>query len=215
MIEDLSREVGFPLYLELNLSCPNIVGKPPPAYSYESLLEYLLAFNAVMENSNSEVLVGVKTPPYTNPYDFSTVQKALLAAAEASSSRRPPVAFITAVNTLGSSLLLTDTTGPQRGYGPQLNSSDRSGIGGLAGAPLHPLALGNVFRLRKMLDEQDQLRDIVVIGIGGVEDAAGYQRMRAAGAFAVGVGTALGRKGINVFQHIALGFEELYGTAIN
>lgn len=215
MIEDLSEEVGFQLYLELNLSCPNIVGKPPPAYSYENLLEYLLAFNAVMENSNSKVLVGIKTPPYTNPYDFSTVQRALLDAAEASSSRRPPVSFITAVNTLGSSLLLTEMPGPQRGYGPQLNSLDGSGIGGLAGAPLHPLALGNVFRLRRMLDEKDQLKDIVVIGIGGVEDAAGYQRMRAAGAAAVGVGTALGRKGINIFQHITLGFEEIFGIPFN
>jgi dihydroorotate dehydrogenase (fumarate) len=40
-----------------------------------------------------------------------------------------------------------------------------------------------------------------------VEDAEGYRRMRAVGAVAVGVGTALGRKGVRVFGEIGRALE--------
>ena len=116
-----------------------------------------------------------------------------------------PISFITATNTLGCSLLLSsdpDLT-------PVLNSSDGSGVGGLAGAPLHPLALGNVRALRRMCDGDAALKAIQIIGVGGVSDAAGFRRMKAVGASAVGVGTALGRKGVKVFGEISKGIKEL------
>ena len=49
------------------------------------------------------------------------------------------------------------------------------------------------------------LRRIRIIGIGGVKDAAGFQRMRSVGADAVGVGTALGKEGVEIFEKIADG----------
>jgi dihydroorotate dehydrogenase (fumarate) len=103
---------------------------------------------------------------------------------------------------LGSSLLLAnDDDGT---YSPTLASASASGqgIGGLAGAPLHPLALGNVKTLRDLLDSHQRLRGIQVIGVGGVEDSEGFARMRAVGASVVGVGTALGREGMGVFGKI-------------
>jgi dihydroorotate dehydrogenase (fumarate) len=54
-----------------------------------------------------------------------------------------------------------------------------------------------------MLFQHDELSHIQIIGVGGVEDAEGFKRMRAVGAAAVGVGTALGRKGIRVFEEIS------------
>ena len=107
-----------------------------------------------------------------------------------------PIAFITATNTLGSALLLNAA------LQPALRSGDGSGVGGLAGAPLHPLALGNVRALRAMCDGEEALEAIRIIGIGGVSDGAGFARMRAVGASAVGVGTALGRRGVRVFEEI-------------
>ena len=73
----------------------------------------------------------------------------------------------------------------------------------MAGAPLHPLALGNVYTIKGELFRHTELEAIQIIGVGGVEDAEGFRRMRAVGAAAVGVGTALGRKGIRVFEEIA------------
>jgi dihydroorotate dehydrogenase (fumarate) len=53
-----------------------------------------------------------------------------------------------------------------------------------------------------MLDQHEVLKTIDIIGVGGVSDGAGYRRMRAVGAAAVGVGTALGREGVVVFSDI-------------
>lgn len=57
-----------------------------------------------------------------------------------------------------------------------------------------------------MLDERSaSLGHISIIGIGGVLDAAGYRRMKAAGAAVVGVGTGLGLKGLRIFEEIEQG----------
>lgn len=55
-----------------------------------------------------------------------------------------------------------------------------------------PLALGKVRALRSMCDGDGVLTAIQIIG--GVSDAAGFRRMKAVGASAVEIGTALGRK---------------------
>ncbi|KAJ9668665.1 dihydroorotate dehydrogenase [Coniosporium apollinis] len=204
-------QTPIPLAIELNLSCPNIPGKPPPAYSSDRLLEYLLALKrSAAELGAPEIPLGIKVPPYTYADQFSGLIKALSAVAKAEPEGKGcPVSFITAVNTLGSSLLLTPAPSgdSNAGFKPTLNSASGEGIGGLAGAPLHPLALGNVATLVRMLGTREELRGVVVIGVGGVEDAEGFRRMRAVGAAAVGVGTALGRRGVGVFGEILAGEE--------
>ncbi|KAI1490098.1 hypothetical protein F5X96DRAFT_637966, partial [Biscogniauxia mediterranea] len=89
---------------------------------------------------------------------------------------------------------------------PKLPSTGAAmGIGGMAGPPLHPLALGNVAALRARLDARPETAHVKIIGVGGVADAAGYRRMRAVGAAAVGVASALGRRGVGVFGEIERG----------
>ncbi|KAK5717866.1 dihydroorotate dehydrogenase [Elasticomyces elasticus] len=166
-----------PLCMEINLSCPNIPDKPPPAYSGSSLAEYLTVLAEEKTAGEGRVAVGIKTPPYTYHDQFQTLIDALLASCNPTC----PVDFITAVNTLGSSLVLADIDGS-----PAINSATGAGIGGMAGSPLHALALGNVRTIRSMLDQHEQLKCIDIIGIGGV----------------VGVGTALGREGVDVFEKI-------------
>jgi dihydroorotate dehydrogenase (fumarate) len=177
LITAAQRKVPNPLCMEINLSCPNIPNKPPPAYSKDSMIEY------------QRVAIGVKTPPYTYHDQFQTLIDALL-------TTRCNVDFITATNTLGSSLVLAD------GGDPAIDSASGLGIGGMAGAPLHPLALGNVKTIRGMLDREERLRGVEIIGVGGVSDRAGFERMRGVGAKVVGVGTALGREGVDVFGKI-------------
>jgi dihydroorotate dehydrogenase (fumarate) len=213
--------------MEVNLSCPNIPSNPPPAYSSESLLIYLSALKSevhgqLADNDATHVPIGIKTPPYTYNDQFQSLINTLVASANEVEPRDLPcpISFITATNTLGSSLLLTPqmepdpsktssppttpggSTKPREVFHHTLNSATGTGIGGLAGAPLHPLALGNVYTLKGMLFQQKELEHIHIIGVGGVGDAEGYQRMRAVGAAAVGVGTALGRKGVLIFEEI-------------
>jgi dihydroorotate dehydrogenase (fumarate) len=206
--------VRMPLAMEVNLSCPNIPNKPPPAYSSTELLSYLLALKREVgrqREANMHVPIGIKTPPYTYQDQYTHLITALLTSVSEEPIHLPcPISFVTATNTLGSSLLLSPTTSPtsldestpHKSFHHTLTSLTGPGIGGLAGAPLHPLALGNVYTIKQMLVQHKVLEGIQIIGVGGVEDGDGYWRMRAVGADAVAVGTALGRKGIGVFEGI-------------
>lgn len=197
-IQATQATISNPLCMEINLSCPNIPDKPPPAYSSTSLAEYLnILAKEQTPQDQTRVPIGIKTPPYTYFDQFKALVDALLASSTESSY---PVDFITATNTLGSCLVVQDTGGS-----PALKSASGQGIGGMAGAPLHPLALGNVKTIREMLDQHDQLNGVDIIGIGGVSDQAGFERMKAVGAKVVGVGTALGREGVDVFEKILRG----------
>ncbi|KAF1989504.1 FMN-linked oxidoreductase [Aulographum hederae CBS 113979] len=218
----------MPLAMEVNLSCPNIAGAPPPAYDGGRLREYLEALQEVMgklgreggyrrrasrgdgEEVDSEVPIGIKTPPYTHHDQFLTLLDAL--SATAADGRKCPISFVTATNTLGSCLLLSlapsDTSstkdssisGPT--YKPTLPAANGMGLGGLAGAPLHPLALGNVRMLHELISQRPELEGMMIIGVGGVSDAEGFRRMRAVGAGAVEVASALGAKGVTIFDEI-------------
>ena len=194
------------LKMEINLSCPNIAGAPPPAYSSDLLRAYFTSLQDARQQTidksggDAPILrVGIKIPPYTYQTQFQNLIDALTSST--GDRRDCPIDFITATNTLGSSLLL-EPSPSREGYSPILSNASGTGVGGLAGAALHPLSLGNVATLRRMLDASDVLSHIDIIGVGGVADQAGFERMRSAGAAAVGVATALGVDGVGVFERI-------------
>lgn len=139
-IATTQRLIKQHLAMEINLSCPNIPNKPPPAYSKDALIPYLEAIQDAADFVKQvlpPIPVGLKTPPYTHSTEF----QALIGALESSASRgprgKPPISFITATNTLGSCLVvdLDPDVGPG---GTSVPSSvlPGTGIGGMAGAPL-------------------------------------------------------------------------------
>ncbi|KAK3493781.1 hypothetical protein B0T13DRAFT_317775 [Neurospora crassa] len=219
---------GVKVAMEINLSCPNIPHHPPPAYSRDALVRYLGELKKAIKAAEAEGLpripVGLKTPPYTYETQFLGLVEALEVSASATAlasernenqeeeeNKEPqcPITFLTATNTLGSCLAFTAFTGFTDDF-TQAALPTELGIGGLAGAPLHPLALGNVKTLRKMLDEREEkigLR-VQIIGVGGVLDAQGYKRMRTAGADVVGLASGLLLKGVKVFEEIEKGLGE-------
>ncbi len=200
-----AKGAGLDLMMEINLSCPNIPSKPPPAYDGESLISYLTSLSHILNPVLSShpswkgIHVGIKTPPYTHAGQFQTLLSALEASAELEGGC--PITFITGTNTLGSCLVLDSD------LKPALGSVNGTGIGGLAGDALHPLSLGNVKTIRDVLDASkfEDVKALKIIGIGGVKDANGYRRMKSVGAAAVGVGTAFGREGVEVFEKITKG----------
>ncbi|KIW13302.1 hypothetical protein PV08_08490 [Exophiala spinifera] len=196
------------LAMEVNLSCPNIKDAPPPAYDAAQLAEYLEAiadskatYRGRMATPESVPKVGVKLPPYTHTAQFEMVVAAMRSPSAQSSEPGEGCVldFVTCTNTLGSSLLLDDA------LDPVLNSESATGIGGLAGAALHPLALGNVATFRRLLDQSPETREVAIIGVGGVEDKQGVERMRKVGAHAVACASALGRYGVAVFEKMTKG----------
>lgn len=217
LIASASLSVKFPLAMEINLSCPNIPGRPPPAYAEDALLTYLEALRGAIVECESEsvgggggggqrIPVGIKTPPYTYATQFEGLVGALERVADANGDGCL-VSFVTATNTLGSCLVLDGRGEREEGDGKDGQFAlPGSGLGGMAGAPLHPLALGNVCTLRRMLDERaEKLGRVSVIGVGGVLDAGGYRRMRTVGADVVALATGLGLKGVEVFGKIEEG----------
>ena len=213
----------FDLAMEVNLSCPNIPGHQPPAYDFDVLKEYITRIRLAAKHDTwtmgyPRVPVGLKTPPYTYETQFANLLRALdvdvdvegavpspmeqdqMMGTDVSREGGSPISFITATNTLGSCLGFADIASGEAAL------PSESGMGGLAGAPLHPLALGNVKTIRKMLDERKEtLGQVQVIGVGGVLDTAGYRRMRKAGADVVGLASGLLLKGVAVFGEIEKG----------
>jgi len=118
------------------------------------------------------------------------------------------VSFLSCINTLGSSVVFEDQT--TRGNVVQGESSTYAIptiIGGLAGDAIHALSLGNVYSFKKLLSEHPDvsLRNISIIGIGGVTSKEAVGRMMCAGASAVACATALGTHGIGVFERLNQG----------
>ena len=216
---------GLRLNLEVNLSCPNIKGKPPPAYDEGALREFLECVGDAKRTYRGRMgeecvpRVGVKLPPYTYLGQCEMVGRVLrdveVDGANGGEEEKGEegkgkslIDFVVCTNTLGACLVLPppeEEDAMRRGTKGVLNSESGSGVGGMAGAALHPLALGNVRLMREVLDRYEGTRDILVVGVGGVEDRGGFERMTRVGAGAVGLATALGREGVGVFGKIAEG----------
>ncbi|KAL9055215.1 MAG: hypothetical protein Q9162_003708 [Coniocarpon cinnabarinum] len=194
-----ARTTSIPLLMEINLSCPNIVNKPPPAYSSIVLQEYLFALQR-SDNDGHAILTGIKTSPYTYHDQFVQIIDALKMTT--GGGLRCPVDFITATNTLGNCLVMTESEENSR-FVPAVNSASGFGLGGAGGSAIHSLSLGNVATLRRLLDAEAGLKHIEIIGVGGVSDYQGYERMMSAGASAVAIGTAFGKEGIEIFHKIS------------
>jgi len=203
----LPSETGSDIAIEINLSCPNIPRVPPPAYSTESLLPYLIVTKRYYLEDPT-LTIGLKLPPYTYETQFNA-----LVCATWRKRTDQGIAFLTSTNTLGSGLVFQD----------QLESSNATGFavspgwGGLGGTTIHPLSVGNVAKLVSLLetptlatkyklaqpaDNDPTDHAIVVIGVGGINDGTTYNHFRSVGAVAGEVGTALGVEGVVIFEKI-------------
>ncbi|BGP40359.1 dihydroorotate dehydrogenase [Rhodotorula kratochvilovae] len=225
-LQSFATEHGITLAAEFNASCPNIPGHPPPAYVESELRAYVAL---LAEHASPTLKVGIKLPPYTYDEQFAAVVRALSAVSTQDAAGKEagehPISFLTATNTLGQGLVfapqIADVPGSvaQTRAGKETEGEERAlpggGWGGLAGAAVHQLALGNIARLALLLrgspslsappPADARLKSITLIGVGGAHDAAGVERFRRAGADAVACATALGREGTGVFEKMAGG----------
>ncbi|KAF9260467.1 FMN-linked oxidoreductase [Marasmius fiardii PR-910] len=185
--------------VELNTSCPNIPGAPPSAYTPLLDTESSLAsFLKVLSNARAldkTITIGIKLPPFVYRQQFVDFIQ-LLKSEQSSGMKSSPFSFLTCTNTLGNSLLFLEGQG-------KLKFGVPPAIGGLAGEALHPLALGNVFTFRELLKEDQDLKNMVIIGVGGVTSSQAARRMHEAGASVVGCATLLGKEGIKAFEIIS------------
>lgn len=81
----------------MNLSCPNVVGKPQIAYDFETtdkLLQQIFALGITKP-------IGFKLPPYFDPVHTEMMANIL---------KKYPVDFITCINSVGNTLMIDPET---------------------------------------------------------------------------------------------------------
>ncbi len=209
--------------IELNTSCPNIKGSPPPAYNISGLVP-ILDVLAEYFWKDPTLTIGLKLPPYLYSTQFDDLVGCIATYSRpdpSDDSRRVnPFTFLTSTNTLGQTLLFAEQAAPAPLPGPSAVTDSDDGpaaaapavfalptsLGGMAGEALHPLALGNVYTLRRLLDAHadTSLCDISIIGVGGVTTREAHARMRKAGAAVVACATILVREGVSVFERLSI-----------
>lgn len=216
--EGITSRIG----IELNTSCPNIKGSPPPAYNMSGLVP-ILDVLAEYFWKDPTLTIGLKLPPYLYSTQFDELVRCVATYSRpdpSDDSRRVnPCAFLTSTNTLGQTLFFAEQAAPLPGQSVVAADSDGSAaagapaafalpmaLGGMAGDALHPLALGNVYTLRRLLDAHadTSLCDISIIGVGGVTTREAHVRMRKAGAAVVACATILVREGVSVFGRLSI-----------
>jgi dihydroorotate dehydrogenase (fumarate) len=201
--------------IELNPSCPNIRGSPPPAYHMPGL-QPILDVLARYFRDDPTLVIGLKLPPYVYSKQFDELLQVIAPYSQPYPGdelrRINPFAFLTSTNTLGQTLFFAEQASLLSGNAAATDTSAPVkfalpvALGGMAGEALHPLALGNVYTLRRLLDahEESSLREISIIGVGGVTTRAAHVRMRRAGASVVACATILVREGVSVFEKLSV-----------
>ncbi|KAF9015406.1 hypothetical protein BDQ17DRAFT_1418479 [Cyathus striatus] len=182
--------------IELNTSCPNIPNASPSGYVFGTLLPMLKVFMEEHAKDNS-LTIGLKLPPFVYKEQFTAVLDVIDSISYMGESTGCPISFFTCTNTLGNSLLFSEQGDP---VDDRAQFALPTVVGGLAGDLLHPLALGNVYTFNQLLQNHKKLKNIVIIGAGGVTSKEAAKRMRKAGAAVVGCATLFGRMGICAFE---------------
>ncbi|HEA84476.1 MAG TPA: dihydroorotate oxidase [Candidatus Wildermuthbacteria bacterium] len=169
--------------IEVNLSCPNIEGKPQVAYDVEQTEDVLTKLSGLGGKP-----IGLKLPPF---YDL-VHQKQM-----AQLIQKHNIAFITCINSIGNTLVIDGET-----EAPVIKP--KGGFGGLSGEYIKPVALANVRAFYELLDNK-----VSIFGVGGITTGADAFEFVLAGADAVQVGTTFEKEGPACFERIDKELKEI------
>ena len=168
------QDSNFKGLTELNLSCPNVPGKPQIAYDFEATEKIL---SEVFDYFTKPL--GIKLPPY---FDMAHFDQA------AAIFNKFPLSFVNCVNSIGNGIYIDDETVVIR---------PKNGFGGIGGEYIKPTALANVHAFYQRLNPTIQ-----IIGTGGVLTGRDAFEHILCGASMVQVGTTLHKEGVGVFERI-------------
>ena len=177
--------------IELNLSCPNIVGKPQIGYDFcamSTLLRRLFEDYAPTIINNQKQIFGLKLPPY---FDISHFTQ----AADIINEYKNHINFLTCINSIGNGIVINPQT-------DSVTIKPKNGFGGIGGSAIKATALANV---RKFYE----LTDCSIIGCGGVANARDVYEHILCGASAVQVGTQFKKSGIFVFECLSRNLQKI------
>ena len=180
--------------VELNLACPNIIGKPIIGFDFPQMDSVLKAvsdlYKKAMKNSEQKLIIGVKMPPYFDTPHFEE-------AASKLNKYKDCISYVASINTIGNALAI-DT------YSEMPVIASKGGFAGLSGPAVKYTALANVRQMRRLLDPS-----IDVVGVGGVQSGQDVFDLILCGATAVQIGTAHWIEGPKCFDRISNELEVL------
>lgn len=168
--------------IELNLSCPNVIGKPQIGYDFEQSTEVLEEVGKICTKP-----LGVKLPPYFDMSHFDSITKVL---------NNSKIKFVTCINSPGNGLVIDPET-------ESIVIKPKGGFGGIGGTVVKPFGLSNVRKMRELLRE-----DISVIGVGGITKGSDAFEYFLAGADAVQIGTAYQTNKVSIFSKVKSELED-------
>ena len=182
MIEYLQDSINFD-FIELNLSCPNIIGKPQIGYDPNDTNELL---RKVFEINSTNHHIGLKLPPYFDMMHFNTM---------ADIFKDYPIAYLTCINSLGNGFVFNSNLEP--------SIIPKGGYGGIRGSVIKPFGLSNVRKFHELLP------NMPLIGCGGITSGSDIKEYMLCGASMVQVGTQLVKEGPGVFARLNEEFKAL------
>lgn len=165
---------SFEGLVELNLSCPNVEGKPQVAYDFETTDRILSEVSGFFDKP-----FGIKLPPYFDMSHFDQIAEIV---------RKYPITYVNSINSIGNGLVLEDET---------VSIKPKNGFGGLGGQIIKQTALANVHALHQRLGDK-----MAIIGTGGVQNGRDVFEHILCGASMVQVGTSLLQEGPELFDRL-------------
>lgn len=168
------QDSNFKGLIELNLSCPNVPGKPQIAYDFEMTEKLLYTVFTYFTKP-----LGIKLPPYFDIVHFDQA---------ATIFNQFPLAFINCVNSIGNGLYIEDES---------VVIKPKNGFGGIGGEYIKPTALANVHAFYQRLRP-----NIQIVGTGGILTGRDAFEHIICGASMVQIGTTLQKEGIVAFERI-------------
>ena len=175
MLEKIEKS-GFNGITELNLSCPNVPGKPQLAYDFEATYETLKEVFSIFSKP-----LGIKLPPYFDFAHFDQMADIL---------NQFPLTYVNAINSVGNGLYI-DTEQEAVVIKP------KEGFGGIGGEYIKPTALANVRAFYTRLKPEIQ-----IIGTGGIRTGQDAFEHLLCGASMLQISTELHKEGPEIFSRI-------------
>ena len=169
--------------IELNLSCPNVPGKPQTGYDFEATERILQEVFTFIDKP-----LGVKLPPYFDMAHFDKIAEVL---------NKFPLHYVNCINSIGNGLYI-DTEKEEVVIKP------KDGFGGIGGEYIKPTALANVRAMYTRLN-----KNIQVIGCGGVLTGQDVFEHILCGASMVQVGSQLMKENPSIFGRLLSELKEI------
>lgn len=194
--------------IELNLSCPNVIGKPQVGYDFGTVKGWFdLIFN-YEKIGDYGIPIGLKLPPYFDQAHIDEMVRLISwinsCGKERMGKMKNVIQWVTCCNSLGNCLIID----------PESESvviRPKGGLGGIGGQVVKYVALSNVYqfssKFKELSADQNGRDEVRVIGCGGIVNGIDAFEHILAGASAVQIGSQLMVEGVACFNRI---FEELH-----